>query len=134
MGSATREALAGTRAALAGIGRAELQAADDLLAAARVIGATPQLRTALIDSEADEAQKRALVARVFGSRIAPEASALLVSAASQRWSSAGDFLAGLEDLGIRLASISAGDGVALDAQLFDFERTVAGDAELELAL
>ena len=134
MGSATREALAGTRAALAGIGRAELQAADDLLAASRVIGATPQLRTALTDTEADGAQKRALVEQVFGSRIAPEAVTLLVSASSQRWSSAGDFLAGLEDLGIRLASIAAGDSVALDAQLFDFERTVAGDDELELAL
>lgn len=134
MGSATREALAGTRAALAGLGRAELQVADDLLAAARVIGATPQLRTALIDSEADEAQKRALVAHVFGARIAPDAATLLVSAAAQRWSSADDFLAGLEELGFRLASDAAGEGVQLDAELFAFERTVAGDAELELAL
>ncbi|WP_308799748.1 F0F1 ATP synthase subunit delta [Agromyces silvae] len=134
MGSATREALAGTRAALAGLGRAELQAADDLLAAARVIGATPHLRTALIDAEADEAQKRALVAQVFGSRIAPEAATLLVSAASQRWSSGNDFLAGLEELGFRLASEAAGRDVQVDAELFAFERTVAHDAELELAL
>lgn len=134
MGSATREALTGTRAALAGLGRAELQAADDLLAAARVIGSTPQLRTALTDSEADETQKRALIAHVFGSRIAPDAATLLASAAAQRWSSSGDFLAGLEELGFRLASSAAGDDVALDAELFAFERTVAGDAELELAL
>lgn len=134
MGSATREALAGTRAALAGLGRAELKAADDLLAAARVIGSTPQLRTALIDAEAEAGQKRALVERVFGSSVAPEAVTLLVSAASQRWSSADDFLAGLEELGFRLASEAAGTEVPLDAELFAFERTVARDAELELAL
>ena len=49
MGSATRGALAGTRAELATIGRAELPVAGDLLAATRVIAATPHLRTALTD-------------------------------------------------------------------------------------
>ncbi|WP_350347140.1 F0F1 ATP synthase subunit delta [Agromyces sp. G08B096] len=134
MGSATREALTGTRAALAALGRPELQAADDLLAAARVIGESSQLRSALIDPEADAAQKRALVDQVFGGRIAPDAVSILTTAASVRWSSQDDFLAGLEDLGIRLAAIAAGDGVDLDAELFSFERTVGGDAELELAL
>jgi F-type H+-transporting ATPase subunit delta len=61
MGSATRGALAGTRAALADLGRAELQVAEDLLAAGRVIGSSSHLRSALIDSEADAAQKRALI-------------------------------------------------------------------------
>ncbi|MRG61452.1 F0F1 ATP synthase subunit delta [Agromyces sp. CFH 90414] len=133
MGSATREALAGTRAALAGVGGGGLQAADELLAAARVIGRSSQLRSALLDSEADEAQKRALVEAVFGGRIGAEARAVLLSAASARWSSQGDFLAGLEDLGFRLAAAAAGTA-ELDAELFSFDRTVAGDAELELAL
>ncbi|QAY74466.1 F0F1 ATP synthase subunit delta [Agromyces protaetiae] len=133
MGSATREALAGSRAALATSGAAELATAGDLLAAARVIGATPHLRTALTDTEADGSQKRALVERVFGGRVSAGAAGLLVSAASQRWSSGDDFLAGLEELGFRAAAISAGD-VELDAELFAFERTVASDAELELAL
>jgi F-type H+-transporting ATPase subunit delta len=134
MGSATREALAGARSALAGLGRAELQAADDLLAVTRIIGATPQLRTALMDAEAQPAQKRALVDQAFGGRIAADAVTLLAAAASFRWSDTGGFLAGLEELGIRLASNAAGDQVALDAELFAFERMVGGDAELELAL
>ncbi|WP_127793006.1 F0F1 ATP synthase subunit delta [Agromyces sp. LHK192] len=134
MGSATREALAGTRAALAGLGTVELRTADDLLAAARLIGRSPQLRSALIDNEADAAQKRALVEGVFGARIGTEARGVLVSAASARWSSQDDFLAGLEDLGFRLAAIAAGTSVELDSELFSFDRTVAGDAELELAL
>ena len=132
MGSATREALAGTRAELAELGRAELPVAGDLLAATRVVAATPQLRTALTDNEVGPAEKRALAERVFGGRIAPAAVALLVSAASQRWSSSADFLDGLEELGLRVAADSA--DAEVDAELYAFQRTVASDAELELAL
>lgn len=133
MGSATTQALAATRAALGALGPAELPVATDLLAAARVIGATPQLRTALTDNEADAAQKRALVDAVFGGKISAGAASLLASAASNRWSDASDFLAGVEQLGIRVAAASAGDA-GIDAELFAFDRTVSGDAELELAL
>ncbi|MGW9631571.1 F0F1 ATP synthase subunit delta [Agromyces sp. NPDC055520] len=134
MGSATREALAASRSALAELGRAELPVAEALLAAGRVIGGSAHLRTALIDPEAGVAQKRALVGSVFGSRIPAEAASLLVSAASRRWSSGDDFLAGIEELGIRVAADSAADGVELDAELLAFERAIAGDADLELAL
>lgn len=133
MGSATRGALAGTRAELASAGRAELPVAGDLLAATRVIGATPHLRTALTDNEADVADKRALIERVFGGKVAAAAIALLVSASSQRWSSASDFLTGLEELGLRVAADAAGES-DVDAELYSFQRTVASDAELELAL
>ncbi|MFE5672547.1 F0F1 ATP synthase subunit delta [Agromyces sp. NPDC056523] len=132
MGSATREALAGTRAELAELGRAELPVAGDLLAATRVVAATPQLRTALTDNEVDPAEKRALAERVFGGRIAPAAVTLLVSAASLRWSSSADFLDGLEELGLRVAADAA--DAEVDAELYAFQRTVASDAELELAL
>lgn len=134
MGSATRGALAGSRAALAELGRAELPVAEALLAVGRVVGESGHLRTALIDTEADLAQKRALVEAVFGSRIPAEAASLLVSLASRRWSSGDDFLAGIEEIGIRVAAESAAEGVDIDAELFAFERAVAGDAELELAL
>lgn len=126
--------MAGSKAALAELGRAELPVAEALLAAGRVIGESAHLRTALVDTEADVAQKRALVEAVFGSRIPAEAASLLVSAASRRWSSGDDFLAGIEEIGIRVAADSAPDGVDLDAELLAFERAVAGDAELELAL
>lgn len=133
MGSATREALAGTRAQLASLDRATLPVAEDLLAAGRVIGATSQLRGAFTDAEAGAVQKRALAEAVFGGRISADAITLLVGAASNRWSSAGDFLAAVEQLGIRVAAAAAGDA-AIDAELFAFERTVASDSELELAL
>jgi len=134
MGSATRGALADTRAALAELGRADLQVAEDLLAVGRVVGSSSQLRSALVDAEADAAQKRALVESVFGGRISPDAVKLVIAAASRRWSSGDDFVAGLEDLGYRAAAESAPEGLDIDAELFAFERAVASDAELELAL
>jgi F-type H+-transporting ATPase subunit delta len=108
MGSATRGALAGTRAALAQLGRAELQVAEDLLAVGRVVGSSSQLRSALIDAEADDAQKRALVESVFGAKITADAVTLVTAAATRRWSSGDDFIAGLEDFGYRVAAESAG--------------------------
>ena len=134
MGSATRGALAGTRAALAELGRADLQVAEDLLAVGRVVGSSSQLRSALVDAEADAAQKRTLVESVFGGRISPDAVKLVNAAATRRWSTGDDFVAGLEDLGYRAATVSAPEGLDIDAELFAFERAVASDAELELAL
>jgi F-type H+-transporting ATPase subunit delta len=134
MGSATRQALAGSRAALAELGRADLKVAEDLLAAERVIGESSQLRSALTDTEADATQKRALVDAVFGSRLSPEAVTVLVDASTSRWSDGQDFLAGIEELAFRVAAESAPEGVDIDAELFTFERAVASDDELELAL
>ena len=126
--------MTGTRDALTALGRADLSVANDLLAAVRAISGTSQLRSALIDNEADAAQKRALVEAVFGSKISADAATLLVSAASSRWSSGADFLAGVEDLGIRVAADATGGDVDIDAELFAVQRTVASDAGLELAL
>ncbi len=134
MGSATREALAASRAALAELGTAELPVAEGLLAAGRVIGESAHLRSALIDPEADVSQKRGLVQAVFGSQVPAAAVSLLITAASSRWSSGDDFLEGIEELGYRVAAESAADGVDIDAELFAFERAVSSDAELELAL
>jgi F-type H+-transporting ATPase subunit delta len=133
MGSATRKALAGTHAALTSLGRAELRVAEDLLAAGRIIGSSKQLRTALTDSEADAAQKRALVEAVFGSKLADDSVTLLTDLASSHWSDSRDLLEGIEELGLRVASESARD-VPIDAELFAIQRAVASDAELELAL
>ena len=93
-----------SKAALAELGRADLAVAEDLLAAGRLIGESAQLRTALIDTEADVAQKRALVEAVFGSRIAPGAASLLGARRRAGGRSGDDFLAGIEEIGIRVAA------------------------------
>src|SRR5215204_900536 len=133
MGSATRKALAGTHATLRALGRAELRVAEDLLAAGRVIGSSKQLRAALTDGEADAAQKRALVEAVFASKLSGDAVTLLTDLTANRWSDSSDLLEGIEDLGFRVASESAGD-VPVDAELFTVQRAVTSDSGLELAL
>ncbi|HEU5222720.1 MAG TPA: F0F1 ATP synthase subunit delta [Candidatus Lumbricidophila sp.] len=132
MGSATIQALAGAREAVASL-RASVPVAEDILKAGRLIGATPSLRAALTDNEASAADKAALVSKVFGSKLSAEAVTVLTDAASRRWSSGDDFLGGLEDLGVRVAAKS--DGSAnVDEELFAVQRTIAADAELELAI
>lgn len=133
MGSATRKALAGTNAALAKLGRADLRVAEDLLAAGRIIGSSKQLRAALTDSEADASQKRKLVEAVFGSKLTADSVTLLTDLASNRWSDSSDLLEGIEELGFRVASESAPD-VPIDSELFAIGQAVASDAGLELAL
>jgi F-type H+-transporting ATPase subunit delta len=135
MGSATRQALASARAALtAQGGTADLATGETLLAAARIVGSSSQLLTALSDNGAEADIKRALVKNVFGSAVTPSALALLGDVAAARWSDADDVLAGIEDLGIRVVAASAPEGVSVDDELFSFGRTVSQSAELELAL
>ncbi|KQQ95723.1 MULTISPECIES: F0F1 ATP synthase subunit delta [Microbacteriaceae] len=135
MGSATREALVSARAALtAQGGTADLATGEALLAAARVIGSSPQLLTALSDNGAEPEAKKALVSSVFSSTVTPAALALLGEVAAARWSDADDVLEGIEDLGLRVVAASSPAGTDVDAELFAFGRTVSSNAELELAL
>jgi len=135
MGSATREALASSRAALAAHGgTADLATGEGLLNAGRVIGESSQLLSALVDPAADAAPKAALVATVFGPAVTPVALDLLQAVTAARWSSHTDLLAGIEDLGLRCAASSASVAGVVEAELFSFGATVAGNAELELAL
>ncbi|MFC5929071.1 F0F1 ATP synthase subunit delta [Cryobacterium melibiosiphilum] len=135
MGSATREALATSRAALAASGGStDLATGESLFSAGRVIGKSSQLLAALADPAAEPSAKTTLVRAVFGTNVTAKALALLEAAASQRWSSHDDLLAGIEDLGLRATAASAPAGTAIEAELFGFGATVSSDAELELAL
>ncbi|MET0974927.1 MAG: F0F1 ATP synthase subunit delta [Leifsonia sp.] len=135
MGSATRQALVSTRAALtAQGGTTDLATGQGLLAAARIIGSSSQLLQALADNGAEAGIKKALVDDVFGRTLTPAAVELLGDVASARWSDADDVLAGIEDLGIRIVAASAPQGSTIDEELFSFGRTVSHNAELELAL
>jgi F-type H+-transporting ATPase subunit delta len=135
MGSATREALAVTRAALSARGGAvDLATGEGLLEAGRVVGGSPQLLAALADPSADAVAKVALVNSVFSSGVTPRALELLQAVAAERWSSHGDLLAGIEDLGIRAVAASAPSGVSVESEMFAFGATVSSDSALELAL
>lgn len=134
MGSATREALASSKAALSGLGATDLTTARDLFAAGRVVGESGQLRSLLADPSADRAVKNSVVDRVFGARLSEPAVGLLRELVGARWSSADDLLGGIEELGLRAAAVSAGPDARLGAQLFEFGQVISSDPELELAL
>ncbi|MDJ0376525.1 F0F1 ATP synthase subunit delta [Cryobacterium sp. PH31-L1] len=135
MGSATREALATSRAALSVPGgTSDLATSESLFGAGRVIGSSSQLLSALGDASADAAAKVTLVRAVFGANVTPRALDLLAAAVSERWSSHDDLLAGIEELGLRASALSIPAGTSIEGELFAFGNTVSSDAELELAL
>ena len=133
MGSATREALAAARRALASVSSKDgLATATQLFEAGRVIGHSAQLRAALADPSAAAADKKAVIGSIFSS-LGASAKSLLSEIASTRWSTQDDLLAGIEEIGIRAAAASA-PGAPIEAELFTFGAAVSSDAELELAV
>jgi len=134
MGSATREALAVAVETLDGqAGTPDLATGEQLLDAGRIIGSSAPLRAALADHSADGADKRGIIGALFGT-FTPTAQAVLVSAVEGRWSSEDDLLAGIEEVGIRAVAASAGSDLSIEAELFEFDRAVNSNAQLELAV
>jgi F-type H+-transporting ATPase subunit delta len=134
MGSETREALASARAALAALaGRNGLATGEQLFQAARVIGDSATLRSALADQSSDPTSKAAVVESVFSSLDAGSRS-LLSTLVSQRWSSQDDLLEGIEEIAIRAVAASAPKGASIEDELFTFGSAVSSNAELELAV
>ncbi|MGA1837833.1 F0F1 ATP synthase subunit delta [Herbiconiux sp. 11R-BC] len=135
MGSATRVALVEARDRLAALGsQVDLATGEELFAAGRIIGDSSHLLSALSDHGAAAAAKVALVKRLFSDGYAATTVEVLSGIVSGRWSSHGDLLAGIEEIGIRAIASSAPASAAIDAELFEFGRAVTSDAELELAL
>jgi F-type H+-transporting ATPase subunit delta len=133
MGSASREALSASRAALAGLaGKAQPATGEQLLAAGRVLGDSSQLRAALADPSGLPAEKRAVVGAVFAS-ISDQARELLDAIVTNTWSTEDELLAGVEEIGIRALAQSAPDA-NIEAELFAFGTAVSSDAQLELAV
>ncbi len=128
MGSASREALVAAKAALSG--RLSKTAGAELLAAAAQIDAAPALLAALADSSVDATAKSQLVERLFGG-LSAGARSVLVAAVSQAWSNSGEFVAGVEELGLR-AEAQSEPGLA--DELLAAAGVIDGSHELELTL
>jgi F-type H+-transporting ATPase subunit delta len=133
MGSATREAIAAGNAALAKQGTVDLATGEQLLAAALVVNGSHELRAAIADDTAKDADRVGIVRAVFGEYTKP-AQAILEALATSRWSSEEDLVAGIEELGIRALAASAPKNLSIDDELFEFGVAVTSNSELELAL
>jgi F-type H+-transporting ATPase subunit delta len=133
MGSASRDALAAAKRTLAAAGGVSLATGEQLLAAGRVIESSGQLRSVLADPAVDSDRKAGLLKSIFGA-LDPAAAQVLTGAVSSRWSTPGELVAGIEELGIRAIAISAGPDARIENELFAFSSTVSTDHELELAV
>jgi F-type H+-transporting ATPase subunit delta len=131
MGSASRVAMISAKAAVAKSSGLSVAAGAAILSVGRAIGATPALRAALANPVADAKAKAALIDGVVGS-IDSSAKSLLHVIVGERWSSADEMLAGIEEIGLRV--IASGSSDAIEAELFAIARIVAANPELELAL
>jgi len=133
MGSATTQARTATAEALTTASGVDLDVARELFAAVGAVNGSAQLSGALSDSSAPAAARGALVTAVFGSTNREATVSLLRRAAEQRWSTAAEFVDGLEELAVRAATV-ADASADIEGELFQFSRTVASNGELELAL
>ncbi|WP_159500344.1 F0F1 ATP synthase subunit delta [Microbacterium sp. 18062] len=133
MGSATTHALAASTAALHAAKGVDLAVASQLFDAARTVGGSSHLASALADASTPSAARTKVVSDVFGPVFAATTVSLLDTVVEQRWSSAGDLVDGIEELAVRAASVAASD-VDLEGELFRFLQTVTANPELELAL
>jgi F-type H+-transporting ATPase subunit delta len=132
MGSATTQALSATTAALSQTKGVTLGTAEELFAAARLVGGSSQLSGALADSAAPADAREKVVRSVFAS-LSAGAQDVLVAVSAERWSDASDLVDGIEELAIRSVAIAKPkDDIA--GELFGFLRVVADNPELELAL
>jgi F-type H+-transporting ATPase subunit delta len=128
MGSASREALGQARASLDG--GLDKNTGAELLRAATQLVNTPSIAVAIHDTAATSEGKAALVERVFG-QFSGDARRVLVAAATARWSSADEFVAGVEELGIRAESLS---NSALSDELLAVASLVDDNHDLQLSL
>jgi F-type H+-transporting ATPase subunit delta len=142
MGAASRESTAQAVAALDDVLHPSLLGrlrgtpdtlGDELLAAARAIGSSPQLTALLADPATDVTGRSGLVRRLFGKAFDKRTVQLLERVSESRWSEPGDLVAAVELLGFRALAVLS-DDTALDTELFAVQRAISSDSDLELAL
>ena len=136
MGSATREALASSKKALASLPESSstLSTGEDLFAAGRIIGESAQFRGLLGDPSTEAKTKKALIDAVFSDGLGADALSLLTAITTAHWSTPDELLAGIEEIALRVVASTAPADVSIESELFSFGEAVSSDAGLELAI
>ena len=129
MGSASREALAHVKATLS-TEPLGIEAGADLLSASAQIDGARALLSALADASASAADKTKLVDRLFAAASAG-ARSVLSTAVAQVWSTPAEFVAGIEELGLRAI---ANSNSSLSDELLAAAGVIDSNHDLELSL
>jgi F-type H+-transporting ATPase subunit delta len=133
MGSASRQALRAAVDRLVAAAGVTVATGEQLLTVGRAVDDSAQLRAILADPSVAAAEKSRLVAQIFPGLNAT-ATSLVGTIVASRWSNGDELVDGFEQLGIRAIAQGDGHSAVIVAELFDFARITAGDAQLELAL
>ena len=107
--------------------------ADDLFGVAALLRSEPSLRRILTDLSTPADAKAGLVRQIFGPRLDSASVDLLAAAVGRRWAATRDLADALEHLGVVAvvkAADRAGQGDALEDELFSFGRLVSGNPGL----
>ena len=111
--------------------------ADDLFAVVGLLEQHSQLRNALADPTASVAARQALVATIVEKRVGKAAAKIVAAAAASWWESGLALVAALERQGERVLIEASRREKGLDRvedELFRFERTVAANDDLRVAI
>jgi F-type H+-transporting ATPase subunit delta len=106
---------------------------DDLFAVTAVLDSSATLRRALTDPGREPGSRSGLISNLVSGQVSDAAADLVGALVASRWSRPGDVADACEQLAIGAQIISADQAGALGSledELFRFERTVAGNAEL----
>ncbi|MDR1851477.1 MAG: F0F1 ATP synthase subunit delta [Propionibacteriaceae bacterium] len=111
--------------------------ANELFAVVRLLEAQPVLRNALADFSAPADSRRQLVANVLTGQLSAEALSLSEECVAETWEKPVQLIYAVDRLGVRVLVQTANASNTLDAveaQLFDFKKSVMGNPELRQAL
>ncbi|QKT06849.1 F0F1 ATP synthase subunit delta [Gordonia sp. X0973] len=138
--ASSREALAGARAVLeSATGSAQTAATtgDELLEVSRLLGDNRELLTALTEAAVPPAERGAVAKAVLAGKVGDPTRDVVAAAAGGQWSTSSDLVSGVHDLGVLAllrSADAAGDGDAVEDELFRLGRIIAANPELEQAL
>lgn len=108
----------------------------ELLAVVSTLVENPELRRRLGDPAVANTEKTAVVDAVLSAHISVATRGVLLNASARRWAKIGDFVTGLEIAGVTAvaeAAETAGVIARVEREIFEFERVVSTDHELEWA-
>lgn len=107
----------------------------DLLAVASFVANEPALQQNLADGGQPVAARQALISELLAGKVSAPAVDVLAEVVAQRWSSPADLVSAIETLGAQAAFMAAGDTLpAVEDEVFQFGRVVAGSPALQMAL
>lgn len=143
--AASRLALAESRERLNGVlaglpsrdAQAQQALASDLYSVSELLAGQPRLRRTLADPSTQASARAELARSLFGGRVGDAALSLTIDVVERRWSSAWDLADSLEilaDDALLAAAEQQGQLDTVEDELFRFERILAANGELAVAL